>query len=57
MISAHPITLPFLGRRWRAHCHRCRIDLPGRYSTVDQATDAGNNHATRWHPAKKKGKA
>lgn len=49
MITAHTITLPFLGRRWRAYCERCHIDLPGRHPERTQALAAGQTHVDQRH--------
>lgn len=49
MISARPITCPFLGRRWRVRCHRCGIDLPGRYADRHDALAAGDEHLALRH--------
>lgn len=49
MISAHAVTCPFLGRRWKARCERCRIDLPGRYTSRGDAERAGVTHLELRH--------
>lgn len=49
MISARATCIPFLGRRWRARCDRCDVDLPGRYTDKHDALAAGESHVGLRH--------
>lgn len=49
MITARPITCPYLGRRWRVRCDRCAVDLPGRYPTRKDAEVGGATHVELRH--------
>lgn len=49
MITVHATCIPYLGRRWVAHCDRCAVDLPGRHTTRHDAQAAGDEHLALRH--------
>jgi hypothetical protein len=48
-VSVRPATVPFLGRRWVAHCERCNVDLPGRHCDRQGAQRVGGLHIVDRH--------
>lgn len=49
MIATRATCIPYIGRRWKAHCERCSVDLPGRHCTRADAEAAGQEHVGLRH--------
>jgi hypothetical protein len=48
-VIVRPVTVPWLGRRWVAHCERCDVDLPGRFCERREAQGVGDCHVITRH--------